>query len=141
MSAEARSVRLSLQDWLRKAATVILMVAFAVLVLQTTAHAGMGAHIRHDDLAVAAADHHCQPSDASAGASGLSSSDHCGADADRLDAYGDSCDQFCGLFIVLPRQSLTDPLVGGDFLFKIWSDRLGRTALGLLRPPRSFVAA
>ncbi|AYF03810.1 MULTISPECIES: hypothetical protein [Paracoccus] len=141
MSAEAGSLRLSLQDWLRKAATAILMVAFAVLILQTTAHAGMGAHIRHDHLAMAAADHHCQPSDAAAGEFGLSSSDHCGADADRLDAYGDNCDQLCTLSIVLPRQTLTDPFVGGDFLFKIWSDPLGRTALGPLRPPRSFVAA
>ena len=135
------SARRSLKDWLRQAATAILLAAFAVLLMQTTAPAGMGAHILHDQLSMVAVDPHCHPSDASADESGLSLSNRCSADADKLDTQGDSCEQLCMISVVLPGHSPVDLSVGGDFLFRIWSDRLGRTDLGLLRPPRSFAAA
>ena len=64
-----------------------------------------------------------------------------GADTDKLDTQGDSCELLCMISVVLPGHSPVDLSVGGDFLFRIWSDRLGRTGLGLLRPPRSFAAA
>lgn len=141
MSMQPLSARLSLKDWLRQAATAILLGAFAVLVLQTTAPAGMGAHILHDQLSMVAVDPHCHPSDASTDESGLSLSNRCSADADKLNTQGDSCEQLCMISIVLPGHLPVDLSVGGDFLFKIWSDRLGRTSVGLLRPPRSLAAA
>jgi hypothetical protein len=141
MSMQPISARRSLKDWLRQAAMAILLGAFAVLVLQTTAPSGMGAHILHDRLSTVAVDPHCHPSDASADESGLSLSNRCNADADKLNTQGDSCEQLCMISFVLPGHSPVDLSVGGDFLFKIWSDRLGRTSVGLLRPPRSFVAA
>jgi hypothetical protein len=141
MNMQSLSAKRSLKDWLQQAATAILLAAFAVLVLQTTAPAGMGAHISHDQLSMAAVDPHCQPSDVSAGESGLSLSNRCSAEADKLNTQGDSCEQLCMISVVLPDPSPVDLSVGGEFLFRIWSGRLGRTGWGLLRPPRSFAAA
>ena len=141
MSMQPISARRRLKDWLRQAATAILLAAFAVLVLQTTVPAGMGAHIFHEQPSIAAVDPHCHPSDVSADNSGLSLSNRCSAHADKLNPQGDSCEQLCMISVVLPDPSPIDLSVGGDFLFRIWSDRLGRTDLGLLRPPRSFAAA
>ena len=141
MNMQSLSAKRSLKDWLQQAATAILLAAFAVLLMQTTAPAGMGAHILHDQLSMVAVDPHCHPSDASADESGLSLSNRCSAHADKLNPQGDSCEQLCMISVVLPDPSPVDLSVGGDFLFKIWSDPLGRTALGPLRPPRSFVAA
>ena len=125
----------------QRAAPATRLAAFAVLVLQTTGPAGMGAHMFHDQLSMAAVDPYCQPSDVSEDESGLSLSNPCSADADKLNTQGDSCEQLCMISVVLRGHSPVDLSVGGDFLFKIWSDRLGRTGLGLLRPPRSFAAA
>ena len=141
MSMQLISARRRLKDWLQQAATAILLAAFAVLVLQTTAPAGMGAHILHDQLSMVAVDPHCHPSDASADESGLSLSNRCSAEADKLNTQGDSCEQLCMISVVLPDPSPVDLSVGGEFLFRIWSGRLGRTGWGLLRPPRSFAAA
>ena len=141
MSPRSKFAKGRLRDWLRRSAAAIVLAAFAVLVLQTGAHAGMGTQMMHEHVSDTMMDHHCHPSGEKAGVSRLPVTDRCGADTDGLNSQGDSCDQFCTISVVLPDPSPVDLTVGRDFMETIWSDLPGRSAQGILRPPRPFAVA
>lgn len=141
MRTRSRFAKGRLQDWVRRAAAAIMLTAFAVLVLQTTAHAGMDARMMHERGAFTMVDHPCHPSGDKAAMSRLAFSAPCGADAEELRSQGDSCEQLCAMTIVLPDPSAVVSPAGRDVPGRIWSDDLGHSAQGILRPPRTVAVA
>lgn len=128
--------------WTQWLATALLLLALAAVALQATAHSLPAGHMIHAEPAIATSlDQHCDHSQEAAGCFRLISGDQDGSGEGEPGPQDDCRNQFCTITALLPDALPTDPPAGGDFLVRFWSDRLGRTPEGLLRPPRSSTTA
>ena len=128
--------------WRQWLATAWLIVAFAALALQAGAHTLPAAHTVHAERAVAASlDQGCDHSHAASGCARTISGDQDGSSGSGSGSQDDCCAQFCTITALLPESPRADPPSGGETRLGILVGRLGRTPEGILRPPRSSVAA
>lgn len=137
--AKGRGLRGCWRQWL---ATLWLVVAFAALALQAGAHTLPAAHTLHAKRAVAMTlDQGCDHSHAASGGARTTSGDQDGSGEGGPGSQDDCCARFCTITALLPESPRADPPSGGETRLGILVGRLGRTAGGILRPPRSSVAA
>lgn len=128
--------------WRQWLATALLLVAFAPLALQAGAYAMPAGHMIHAQSGMAAGiDQNCDHPQAGAGCVQVISGDQDGSGASGPGPQNDCCNQVCTITAVLPEGARADPPFGGEALHRRWTDRLGRTPEGILRPPRSSAAA
>ena len=124
--------------WGRWLAAAVLFLALALLALQAGAHARAAGHMVHGGPAIAAApDQGC---DHSRGAARCLQDDRDALGGAAV-AQDDCCAQFCTITALLPEGAQADPPARGEPRPAILADRPGRTPEGLLRPPRSSIAA
>lgn len=125
---------------LRRAAAMLLMLAFAVFALQAAFQPVLAAHMTHAGQTVAIADQACAQL-------------HAAGDKDSPDAAGtgcsddpgsplphDCCIQLCTFVAVLPAMSSVEPSWEDDVPSSVWPHRFGRALDRILRPPRLFAA-
>lgn len=141
MNGHSRFAKGPLGDWLRRAAAVLLLAASVVLVLQTTAHAGMSVQMMHQRATTSMPDHPCSHSGTKADASAPSIRHLCNADTDGLGSHGDSCEQLCAMTVVLPDPLTILSSAGRNIPDMIWTGLWGHSAGAILRPPRRFAVA
>jgi hypothetical protein len=141
MNAHSGFAKGRLRDWLRRAAAVLLLVASVVLVLQTTAHAGMSVWMTSRQATASMLDHHCSHSGAKADASTPSIPNPCSPSTEGLGNHGDSCEQLCAMTVVLPDPLTILSSAGRNIPDMIWTGLWGHSAGAILRPPRRFAVA
>ncbi len=141
MNAHSRFTKGPLGNWLRRAAAVLLLAASVVLVLQTTAHAGMSVQMMPQRATTSLPDHHCSHSSTKADASAPSIRHLCNAGTEGVGNHGDSCEQLCAMTVVLPDPLTIPSSTGGNIPDMIWTGLWGHSAGAILRPPRRFAVA
>jgi len=141
MNAHSRFAKGCLRDWLRRAAAVLLLAASAVLVLQTTAHVGMGVPMMSKQATASMLNHPCAHSGAKSDASAPSIPHPRSADTDGLGSHGDSCEPLCAIGVVLPDPLTIPSPAGGNIPDIIWIGLWSHSAGTFLRPPRRFAVA
>jgi len=96
----------------------------------------------HAEPPVAVAlDQGCDHSHAAAGCAQPISGDLDTSGGGAPASHDNCCNQFCTIIALLPEGVRAAPPSGGEVHLSIMADRLGRTPEGILRPPRSSIAA
>ncbi|QRZ15769.1 hypothetical protein JWJ88_15810 [Paracoccus methylovorus] len=83
----------------------------------------------------------CDHSHAAAGCAQPISGDLDATGGNAPGSHDDCCNQFCTITALLPEGARAEPPSSGEAYLGLRADRLGRTPEGILRPPRSSIAA